>query len=42
MKNFGSSVPMGGDPLLFGRGEQFAIAHDASRSVGMVGIDPED
>jgi hypothetical protein len=27
--------------LLFGRGEQFAVAHDASRSVGMVGIDPE-
>ena len=28
--------------LLFGCGEQFAVAHDASCGVGMVGIDPED
>jgi DNA-binding MurR/RpiR family transcriptional regulator len=27
--------------FLFGRGEQFAVAHDARRRVGMVGIDPE-
>jgi hypothetical protein len=29
-------------PLLFGCGEQFAIAHDASCGIRVVGIDPED
>jgi len=28
-------------PLLLGGGEQFAVAHDARRSIRMVGIDAE-
>jgi hypothetical protein len=28
-------------PLLLGGGEQFAVAHEASRSVAMIGIDAE-
>jgi hypothetical protein len=29
-------------PFFFGRGEQFAVAHDASGGVRMVGVDSED